>query len=288
MSESNYNEDNSMLFVDAFQTLIERTLWTGWLTDEKPVSLILISRPESGKTQLIQKFKDNKGITFLTDVTAYGIIQKILPKIDFKQPLNHILIPDLLNPLSKQTATSRGFIQFMNSLIEEGVLEIQTYAVALPFQQRREGIKCGLITSITSGSFVKRRHKWVEIGFLSRLLPVSFSYTSRVSGEIIKSIVRSEYHNEESIILNFPEEKQQVKDNPVLYEQFIPYSIRLGQAQNIYGFRYQKQFQTLAKANALAEGRKEVMQTDIDWVCAVAEWINLDFKPIDIEDNKIL
>jgi hypothetical protein len=42
--------------------------------------------------------------------------------------IRHIIIGDLLAPLSKQKKTRDDFIAFFNSLIEEGVISVHTYA----------------------------------------------------------------------------------------------------------------------------------------------------------------
>jgi len=270
-----------VLYLNAIQSLINRVLWSGWLKNEDPISLLIIAKPESGKSRLLQKFQHNKGVIFITDATAYGVVKGVFPLFETKQPVNHIIIPDLLNPLSKQQATSRAFIQFMNSLIEEGIVEIQTYAIKF----RREGIKCGLLSSITKGGFYLNAKKWRTIGFLSRVLPVSYSYTLGASQDILESIVLEDYHKEESVAIDFPDEKQDVKGDSELFRELVPYSVRLGEAEKLYGFRYQKHFQRLAKANALAEGRTVVEKKDIVWVKSVAEWINLEFKVLGEEKN---
>jgi len=276
--------DNNTLYLDAIQMIINRALWSGWLVDEKPVSLMLIAPAESGKTEMISKFQHNKGVAYLTDITAFSIARDFIPKINMGEIINHLLIPDFLNPTSKQLSTYRQFIQFMNVLIEEGVIEIRSYAIQL----KTKGINCGLITSLTKDIFLDRRKYWRKIGFMSRVLPVSYTYNVRAASSILKSITKGNYHNESEVLIQFPDKKQQIKDSPKLYEQFIPYSTRFGEAEQVWGFRYQKQFQALAKANALAEGRSTVSQKDIDWVCHVAEWINFDFKQLNysLEGNE--
>lgn len=267
-----------MLYLNVIKSVVEKALWSGWLIDERPISVLIVADPESFKTELLKKYKHNGGIIYMTDVTAYGLTKAVFPLIDVGQVVNHIIIPDLLNPLTKQLTTARSFIQFMNSLIEEGIVQIQTYAI----QIEKKDINCGLITAITPNSLRRRRKYWGDIGFTSRLLPLSYSYDSNVNEDILKSIINSKYHDEEDITINFPKEKVKIEDNPKVYETFLKYTHQFATAHELYGFRYQKQLQVLAKANALSQGRKSVENEDADWINSVAEYINLECKRIGV------
>ena len=75
----------------------------------------------------MKQCRENKGVVYLTDCTAYGITRDILPNI-VSGEIKTIMIPDLITPLLKQTKTRQSFIAFLNSLIEEGVAKITTYS----------------------------------------------------------------------------------------------------------------------------------------------------------------
>jgi hypothetical protein len=264
-----------MIGTEALETLIKLALFSGYIKGEKPVSLLIAAKPESGKTELVTKFAKNKGIVLLTDATAYGIIKTFLPVLE-QGRLRHIIIADLLNPLSKQRSTADSFIAFMNSLIEEGMVEIHTYAVDF----KRDGIQCGLITTITERAILDRRHKWANIGFLSRMLPVSYQYTQQTAKKILESIVKREYYREKTVKLDFPSKAVTMRLPEKYARSIMRYSTTLAQAQNIYGFRYQKQFQVLLEAHALMYGRREVMQEDFEAVAKVLDFVNLKFNAI--------
>ena len=46
-----------MIKLEELEELTATTLFTGWVKDEKPVSLLIIAEPESGKTELVKKAK---------------------------------------------------------------------------------------------------------------------------------------------------------------------------------------------------------------------------------------
>ena len=143
--------------------IIKLTLLTAYIKNvPKPNSLIIIARPESGKTEAMKKFAIYKNVAYLSDVTAFGIQRDILSKIESSE-VRHIMIPDLLKPLSRKEATVNSFITMMNSLIEEGVAAMSTYATPglLSF---KKNLKVGLITAITIDDFKDNRHNWKKKG----------------------------------------------------------------------------------------------------------------------------
>jgi hypothetical protein len=72
-----------------------------YLKDQKPDSLIVIAKPESGKIEVMKRFRTNKNVAYLSDVTAFGIQRDYLSKIEAGE-VRHIIIPDLFKPLSRK------------------------------------------------------------------------------------------------------------------------------------------------------------------------------------------
>jgi hypothetical protein len=82
--------------------MIRLTLLTAYIKGvPKPNSLLIIARPESGKTEALKKFTVNKNAAYLTDVTGFGIQRDWLTKIEAGE-VRYIMIPDLLKPLSRK------------------------------------------------------------------------------------------------------------------------------------------------------------------------------------------
>lgn len=262
-----------MIKMDKLHDAIKYTLWTGWIKDEKPVSLLIVSDPESGKTSAIEKFKENNGIVYFNDVTPWGLTKEIYKYRDLGKPINHILIPDFLNILSKSQTSSKAMIQFFNSGIEEGLTRIQTFGITVDVPT----IQFGLITAITIREFKLRKKHWEGNGFISRMIPFSYKYTLSDAQEVLKTIFSETYHEESKQEFNFPNTKTEVKMNPEFAKQLYPYAQRLASAEKLYGFRHQKQLQTLLKACALSKGRNEVIQTDVNEIKDIAEYFNLEY-----------
>lgn len=272
-----------MIDLEPLITMIMLTIYTGYILNvPKPNSLLIIAKPESGKTEALKKFIPNKNIAYLSDVTAHGIERDFLPKIENGE-IRHLIIPDLLKPLSRKVSTVKTFVTMMNSLIEEGIGSVSTYAIA---RTSSKPVKCGLITAITDEIFNDRRHGWSKLGFLSRLVPFSYSYGMDSVKRVFDSILGFGYLKEYDIQLKIPKEDKRI-NLPRRYAQAILPSVStIAKAQDTYGFRLQKQFQALLQASALERGRLTVDAKDVDRVIHLMNWVNFDAKPIHSEEAK--
>jgi hypothetical protein len=264
--------------LDLLVDIIRLTLYTAYLKDQRPNSLIVIAKPESGKTEVMKKFRINKNVAYVSDVTAFGIQRDYLNKIEAGE-VRHIIIPDLLKPLSRKESTVNSFITMMNSLIEEGVVALSTYATSGLLSFTRP-VKCGLITAITADEFKDQRHNWQKKGFLSRTIPFSYSYGMGTVSKVFESILELDYVKERDIKLDIPEEDVEIKLPRKFAQTILPSTTAIARAQQTYGFRLQKQFQALLQASALERGQKSVTKADVERVLRLMDWVNFDEKPI--------
>jgi hypothetical protein len=182
--------------LDALVDMLRITILTAYVENvAKPNSLLIVAKPESGKTEVMKKFAINRNIAYLNDVTAFGIQRDYSDQIQ-RGEIRHLMIPDLLKPLSRKASTVNTFVTFLNSLLEEGVLAMSTYAT--PRMIYAKPIRCGLIAAITSEEFSDRRHKWERLGFLSRMLPFSYSYSTPTVSKIVRHSSFNDRHRETS------------------------------------------------------------------------------------------
>jgi hypothetical protein len=272
-----------MIGVEPIEKLMKVALASGRVWGEKPLSLIIVAAIESGKTSMIrQHCRKIKTVFYTSDATAYGIIRDTNQLSDFaSRKLTHIVIPDFLACVSRKQDTVRSLISFLSALIEEGVVNINTYATQL---QGKLTAKAGIITAITPDAFRDRRHRWGRVGFLSRALPVSYSYKKETQRRIFQFIQDQKYLKKVIEGLNLPEMPRKILLDPKLAKEIEPHAKELAVQQsdihNIYGFRYQMQLQTFVKAIALLEGKNKVDQECIDELERLLEYINLEFNKI--------
>jgi len=258
--------------MDLMVDIISSVLWTGYVENtEKAISLLIIAEPEHGKSQLVSGFRYNRGIIYISDVTTYGLANQIQLYQSRREPINHIIIPDLLNPFSRAKCVVTSFTSFINALTEEGIAKIKTGSleVGLP-------MKCGVIACLTTDHWKKYQKKWTDIGFMSRFIPLTYKYSRSMVMSIFDKISGAEPINSQ-INLNFPQDKVSIKLEPKLHKKLEPYAISIARASGLEGIRLYRDFGILAKGIALRNGRYSVNSDDIDTIIGFTDYINYNF-----------
>ena len=183
-----------MIKVKHIRLIIELAIWSAYIKGEQPVSVLLAAPVEAGKTEILLLFSESQGVAVLTDATAYGIIRDY-GKLIADKTVRHIIFPDLIKALSRGKETVHGFIALLNSLVEEGVLRVSTYAstVAPPEYSANtivppKPVKCGIIAALPRKVLEDGRHQWSRMGFMSRMIPVSYRYAVDTQLRIHRSI----------------------------------------------------------------------------------------------------
>jgi len=281
-----------MIGVDKILSVIELMIFSAHIEGEQPVSGLVTAPIEGGKTETVIKFSPNDGCVVLTDATAYGIMRDYGQAIINKE-IRHIIIPDLVKPTSRGKDIVQTLIAFFNSLIEEGVYRISTYAekLGVPPQgiggmQTQIPVKCGLIATLAKEVLLDGRHHWTRMGFMSRLLPISYDYSVDTQLQIHQSIAKRDYLKDDKINLNLPTGDMLVKlqqpeaDYLAMLSQGLASLTNKNNPSKVYGFRLQKHLQRLAMASALKDGRDMVVQNDVDYVRSLCDCINLEYYPL--------
>lgn len=259
--------------------IVELALLSGWIKNADPLSLIISANIGAGKTELLKRFKGTRGTKYLSEATAYGIKTELLEDITAGK-IRHLLYGDLLVPLSKQKKTKDDFIAFLNTICEEGIESIYTYAQKWE-SDKPEPVKCGIITTIAKPDFMRKSRRWFELGFLSRAIPITYGYSTSTQVEIYRHIAKADdISNISKKKIRLPKTPKYVKQNPRLNLRLIELSMKMAEWEKVYGFRRQEQLQTLMMANALKNRRKYVKKEDYDKIMYLSKYINLEFKEI--------
>lgn len=274
---------SNMIGVRDLEEIVETVIWTAYVEGEKPVSLLLASRVEGGKTRLLLQYTENKGIERLDDMTAWALTSP--SRAVYQRLLNnqthHIVCPDLLRPLSRNRDTVNTLITFLLGLIEEGTMAISTYATNLAL---KEPLLCGLITGIAKEELHIHRHQWMRVGFLSRLLPVSWEYSPGTQAGISHSIAKREYIHYVPVDLSLPDRPLTVFLPPEISYQLeilAPLVINTQkEAERLYGFRLQRQLQAFTMAHALRAGRDTVLKEDYERTAQLSNFWNLNYNAL--------
>lgn len=255
-----------MIKIDELKELIKTILFSGYISGEKPLSVMFVGKVGIGKSELLNQFNVNDNIAFFTDVTYMGLI-KLLS--DNKE-IRHIAIPDLLKITMKKKSTTDNIISCLNAGMEEGIDKISLMGQSYDFKHKQ----LGLITATTKSSYEQNQKKWNSMGLLSRMLIISFDYTDDSIEEIFKYIYNREYlKDNKKDKLELP-----YKNIEVEFDSKLAPKLR----DKDTDFRKQKQLQTLAMARTIMNGRKDfkVTKEDIDKVNSFKKFLNLNYTKI--------
>lgn len=263
---------------------------SAYVQGEKPVSILLVAPPEHAKSTLLGLFNGCSSVYYTSDFSTF-VLNEFVEVYPRKRT---IIIPDLLRITERRSATSKNVISLLSALIEDG------WSGKLPLGRVVEQrIIANVLTSVTRTVFYDKRWWWAKMGFLSRFIPITYSYNQETENEIFRWIAERKYRFLTPILddlemteISFPSQFGEILScyskivanrlnnillvNPVSGKRHV-FSFSIDEVK---GFRYQKSLQTLAMASALLNGRREVNQEDVDRVVRITELINFDFKPL--------
>lgn len=266
-----------LIGLEWLESLVRYSILSAYVKDERPVNLLIVADVEEGKTQLLLKFAEIPSVLYMTDFTRYGLQRDWLPK--FRDNTKRIIIiPDFNQLIGGKTAVAtEGIISFLNGVTEEGIRRISTFGISIDLDKP---LKLGIVGAISSKVFEDKRFRWRKSGFISRMVPVSYSVSKNTAAQIIYYLVKKEYRREKEAALEFPKEDTEITLDEKLAKRLIPLSQTIAKAVQTHGFRLQRQLQTLCMAKALSEKRTVVTEEDVEEIKKLASWVNLDYKPV--------
>ena len=270
--------------MDGIIRLVELAVWSTALAGERnSVSLLLVAKPESGKSDVLERFRNTQNVISVRDLTAWGLTSEILPRIYKANQLQTILVPDFINVLSRNTATVANFMQTIKSMMEEGIDAIHTYSMNFRYPRP---LTAGLLTSITPSEFQTHRKAWTKSGILSRFIVLSYEHSNSTQ-ERVHTFLEDQVTvaRENTIQLPLPAKSTHIEaDGPLLRPMrkiVYQYREKLGLLEDGYGYRTQLHFQRLVAAHALSSGRTIVEQIDVDSVTTLLSlFANLDYQKV--------
>ena len=234
---------------------------------------MLLAPYEHGKTVILNKFAFISSVKVSTDFNTFHFSEYAT---EYQMGLKRTLIfPDFLKIVKKKYSAQANAIGILNSIIEEG------WVGKLPLGQIvNQPIHANVLTALTESELEDRRYKWTRMGFLSRFLPLSYTYKPQTS-TLIRSYIKDRlYHQDAPCNFDVPKADVDVVLPSRIADKIEKITLNIGKEENILGFRLQRQLQVLAMANALACQRTVVTEDDFKVVEMVSSFVNFKFKPI--------
>lgn len=261
----------TLINVEPLRKVVECALISPYIKGEKPLSLLIVAKAESGKTSVMKLYRQNKGVAYISDCTAYGITRDILPKM-VSGEVRTLVIPDLITPLSKSTKTRQSFVAFLNNLIEEGVAKITTYANIWDKE-----VKANLITAVTDEALRDGRHEWAKMGFLSRFIVFSYAYSTPTIAQILKSYSEHGLSPGEADFRP-PEKEVDVCLPRRIADKLDPFATKVGEQFSLYGIRAKINFRCLLKCLAYRNKKRTVTDAEFREFLELVDFMNFDYK----------
>jgi hypothetical protein len=268
-----------MIDIEPLEKIIALALQSAYVNNnEKAVSLLLLADAEHGKTEALNKatnqlFKSKK-IFYSNNITAKYVEKNLMHSIE-KGEIRHIVIPDILNCIERGRSTRKLFLNFMKSLIEEGIVHI---ADAYGDFKAEHKVRCGLITAITKNNMKENFFEWRNIGFLSRVVTFSYSYNFAKVIKIIDSFLKET--GSEPSIYKISTTDETIADSEELYSPLKTFALTEARKIEGLGLRLYKNLIYLARSNAKLNKRKKVTPEDITEILRLTAWINLNYNAL--------
>jgi hypothetical protein len=264
-------ERKTLINVEPLREVVECALISPYVKNENPLSLLIVAKAESGKTSVMKLYRQNKGVAYLSDCTAYGLTRDILPKM-VSGEVRTLVIPDLITPLSKSTKTRQSFVAFLNNLIEEGVAKMTTYTTVWDKE-----VKANLITAVTDEALDDGRHEWAKMGFLSRFIVFSYAYSTPTIAQILKSCSEHGLSPGEADFRP-PEKEVDVYLPRRIADKLDPFATKVGEQFSLYGIRAKINFRCLLKCLAYRNRRRMVTDSEFTEFLDLVDFMNFSFK----------
>jgi len=291
-----------MINVEDIKKLLECAILTGYVKDDISVSIFMIAKPETGKSELIKTMRDYPNTYYTNELSFKGCIDYILPEVENNR-VTHILIPDFINIISHRRA-SETLIPLLGSLMAEGVKDLKFFGSKKEYPKP---IYAGLITGITKEEFDKRIIYWRNIGFLTRTIVITFAYSEstrikihefiRKGNGILREMISKDFseYRQKSLVVEIPEEIalniEMLAITLTNNNSFYVLNTRddSGYMKNFqlnlknYGFRLHNLLRSLIKGICLynSNGKRRVVdKEDYDTLIQFVKFINFNFTEI--------
>lgn len=245
---------------DCATELVKMFAMTGFIQGESPQSMLLISEPGSGKTELLERFTENSFLRYASDVTTRGLHP--LLRAAHNGALTHIVATEFQKFFLRKSATAEATLGTLCQAMEEGVGEVLVGDKAENFQ----GAQLGLIGAITHKTAKKWTDALREYGFWSRCASFQWEMPMHELRGVMRSITQGDKSDLAKIRLPAPEHKMIVKFPVSLSEQFENFVFQRFKEHTL--LRVFQRFRVLAMACALLDGRDVVHAVDVEKVVA--------------------
>lgn len=240
--------------------LVKMFIATGWLANERPQSMMLISEPGSGKTELLDRFAVNASLQYASDLTVRGLYNVL--KRARSGAITHLVATEFQKFFMRKAATADNTLGTLCQALEEGIYEVLVGEKPVNFG----GAQIGFIGAITHDTMNEKNKILRETGFISRVAVFDWEMTSDELFYVMGAIGKNDKSDLTPIRMAAPEQRIRVEFPEALSRQFQVYVHEQMRGHTV--LRVFKRFRALAMACAAIDGRDVVHARDVEKVVA--------------------
>jgi len=281
-------KETELIGVQSLLYMIELVLWSAYVWGARQVSLIILAKPETAKTEAPAKYVGNEGVISIRRFTARGITDMLMDEvIDPEKPVIFV-VADLDALFKQKQEVVDKLVHFMNAVTWDGLTPEATFAIGYKELEKFIGFKAGIIAGITDrGFFTKHKHVKANLqkgGFLSRMIVFSIDYSASQVEKILDEIFNGKHSKKrvKHIPLDFPNKKLRVYLPKEHRARLKALTQDIAQEYEARGFRIGEHLVALAKASVLRDRRRVriVTEEDVDLIEHLSRWMNFEQKTL--------
>lgn len=258
-----------MIGTKLVEELVQSVALSHLVKGHRRVSILLMASPESGKTTITSAANCDH-VCRVAVVTGRSIIRECNehPNTEF------LLFNDLTSIRAMCASAVNLLINVLNQVTqnERGMI---AFAAQQPEYIKRE---VGLIACLPFKTFEDHRSRWREMGFVSRMIPFSYSYSNELVAEIKDSIDEGNHAIKVQPFRKMPKSKRRqitVTMNHQLTKQVRRIADNRAAELKQIGIRLLMNYHCLVRAHALLHKRTAVTNDDVKFLRAVDSFVSV-------------
>jgi hypothetical protein len=237
---------------------------TGAIQNARRQSVILISDPGDGKTELIDRFDENPQLACLSDMTSMGL-ERVLRRAK-RGEVTHLVLNELQKVFMRKASTWVATLGMLCQALEEGVKINMNRELPVDLG----GAQIGLIAGLTHDTAKQKSKLLRETGFWSRVAAVSWEMPQDELAEVMRAISDENRSDLTKVTVKLPDKPIYVAFPSALSRQFEDYVMKHMREYTV--LRIFQRLRAVAMACAILEGRDQVHPVDVEKVVAFGRY----------------
>jgi hypothetical protein len=243
--------------------LVKTVLWSGQVEGERPLSLIVVAPPGTGKTSILE-IMQSKVSHFFSDFTS----REVRAAVRGNEHLTHLMLGDFLALFGHSKSTVKLAINLLSRLTGDTMRQTPWTGEEMPAR------RMGFITAIPPEDLERRevRLHMRAGGFASRFIVAKFDYSQAAIEKVHKFIREGKYRKQSSVEISIDLGKLLVEVPLNIATKIDALAKQI--KRDPIGFRAHHHLRTLACSVARMNKRTAVKEQDYDKVLSFCDFFS--------------